>query len=107
MTPALAGVPRPWQMSLSSYTGRSVVEPLLVSLRGSAGITVSDNQPYDLDPAFDYTIPFHAMRRDLRYLQIEFRQDKVADAKDQAVWAWRLATALSSGLSISLRSSAR
>ncbi len=96
MTPALAGVPRPWQISLSSHTDRSLVDPLLAALRRPGDITVGDNQPYDLDPSFDYTIPFHAMRRHLRYLQVEFRQDEIADAKGQAAWAQRLYQAISS-----------
>jgi predicted N-formylglutamate amidohydrolase len=95
MTPVLAGVPRPWQISLSSHSDRSLVDPLLAVLRRPADITVGDNQPYDLNPAFDYSIPFHAMRRDLPYFQIEFRQDEIADAKGQAAWAQRLAAALS------------
>jgi len=103
MTPALAGVSLPWQISLSSHTDRSVVEPLLVSLRGSADSTVGDNQPYDLDRAL--TTPFRSMRRNLRYLQIEFRQDEVADAKGETAWARHLAVALSSVLRISLQSS--
>jgi predicted N-formylglutamate amidohydrolase len=104
MTPILAGVPRPWQISLSSHTDRSIVEPLLETLRRPGDITVGDNQPYDLNPAFDYSIPFHAMRRSLPYLQIEFRQDEIADAKGQAAWAQRLAAALPRVLTISLRS---
>jgi predicted N-formylglutamate amidohydrolase len=104
MTPVLAGIPRPWQISLSSHTDRSLVDPLLAALRRPADITVGDNQPYDLDPAFDYSIPFHAMRRHLPYLQIEFRQDEIAEAKGQAAWAQRLAAALSSIQTISLQS---
>ena len=104
MTPVLAGIPRPWQISLSSHTDRSVVDPLLTTLRRPGDITVGDNQPYDLDPAFDYSVPFHAMRRSLRYLQIEFRQDEIVDAKGQAAWAQRLAAALSSVLPVSLQS---
>jgi predicted N-formylglutamate amidohydrolase len=94
MTPVLAGLPRPWQISVSSHTDRGLVDPLLGALRRPGDITVGDNQPYDLDPSFDYSIPFHAMRRRLRYLQIEFRQDEIADATGQAAWAQRLATAL-------------
>ncbi len=95
MTPVLAGVARPWQISLSSYTDRSIVDPLLEKLRRTLGdAVVGDNQPYDLDPAIDFSIPFHAMRRNLPYLQIEFRQDEVADSEGQAAWAQRLAAAL-------------
>jgi predicted N-formylglutamate amidohydrolase len=104
MTPVLGGVPRPWQISLSSHSDRSLVDPLLETLRRPGDITVGDNQPYDLDPAFDYTIPFHAMRRGLRYLQIEFRQDEIAGARGQAAWARCLAAALPTMLPTSLRS---
>ena len=90
MTPVLAGVPRPWQISLSSHTDRSSVEPVLATLRRRGDITVGDNQPYDLDPAVDYSVPFHALRHNLPYLQIEFRQDVVADSQGQAAWAQRL-----------------
>jgi predicted N-formylglutamate amidohydrolase len=95
MTPSLAGVPRPWQISLSSHRDRSLVEPMLEALRHPGDVTVGDNQPYNLDPAVDYTIPFHAMRRNMPHLQVEFRQDEVADAAGQSRWARRFAAALS------------
>jgi predicted N-formylglutamate amidohydrolase len=94
MTPSLAGSSRPWQIALSSYRDRSLVEPVLAALRAPGEITVGDNQPYDLDPSVDYSTPFHAMRRNMAYLQMEFRQDEVAEAHGQAVWARRFAAAL-------------
>ena len=42
----------------------------------------------------DYSIPFHAMRRGLRHLQVEFRQDEIGDEASQGRWASRLARAL-------------
>jgi predicted N-formylglutamate amidohydrolase len=95
MTASLAGIARPWQIALSSYTDRSLVDPLLTALRRPGDVTVGDNQPYDLDPAVDYSTPFHALRRNLRHLQVEFRQDEVADEPGQSRWAARFATALS------------
>ena len=95
MTPALAGAARPWQIALSSHKDRSLVEPMLEALRRPGDITVGDNERYDLDPAVDYSIPFHAMRRNMPYLQVEFRQDEVADAAGQVTWARRFAKALS------------
>jgi predicted N-formylglutamate amidohydrolase len=68
---------------------------LLAALRGPGDIVVGDNQPYDLDPAVDYSTPFHALRRSLPHLQIEFRQDEIADQQGQKRWAERLAAALS------------
>jgi predicted N-formylglutamate amidohydrolase len=98
MTANLAGVARPWQISLSTYKDRSLAEPLLEALRRPGDVTVGDNQPYDLDPAVDYSTPFHAMRRGLPHLQVEFRQDEVAQPEGQSRWASRFAQALSAVL---------
>jgi predicted N-formylglutamate amidohydrolase len=94
MTPSLSGSVRPWQIALSSHRDRSLVEPVLENLRRPGDITVGDNEPYDLDPAVDYSIPFHAMRRNMPYLQVEFRQDEVAERTGQVRWARRFAEAL-------------
>jgi predicted N-formylglutamate amidohydrolase len=94
MTPSLAGSARPWQIALSSYRDRSLVEPMLAALRVSDDIMVGDNQPYDLDPAVDYSTPFHAMRRNMPHLQVEFRQDEISDPAGQLQWARRFADAL-------------
>ena len=94
MTPSLAGAPRPWQISLSSYRDRSLVDPLLAALRRPGDVVVGDNQPYALDPAIDYSTPFHALRRGLPHLQVEFRQDEIAGAEGQRAWALRFARAL-------------
>lgn len=87
MTECLAGIARPWQIAFSSHNDRSLVEPMLEALRRPGDVTVGDNQPYHVDPAVDYSTPFHAMRRNMPYLQVEFRQDEVASAAGQARWA--------------------
>jgi len=91
MTDCLKGDLRPWPVSLSSYHDRTMVEPLLKELRQ---FSVGDNQPYDLDPKVDYTTPHHALRRGLRHLQVEFRQDEIADAAGRKLWADRFGEAL-------------
>jgi len=97
MTDSLAGVARPWQISLSSNTERSLTDRVLASLRAPGDVAVGDNQPYDLDPAMDYSVPYHAQRRGLAYLQVEFRQDEIADTAGQRRWAERFARALLRG----------
>jgi len=94
MAPSLAGQARPWKIALSSHLDRRLVDPLLAALRLPGDAPVGDNQPYDLDPEVDYSIPFHAMRRGLQHLQVEFRQDEIADASGQRRWALRFAHAL-------------
>lgn len=95
MAASLAGNSRPWQIALSSHGDRHLVEPMLAALRRRGDLTVGDNQPYRLDPAVDFTIPRHAMRRNWPYLQVEFRQDEVADPVGQRSWAQRFVDALS------------
>ncbi len=108
MTPRLGAATRPWQIALSSYLDRSLAEPLLEKLRLLAGgIVVGDNEPYDLDPAVDYSVPFHAMRRGLKHLQVEFRQDEIEDAAGQGRWATKFAEALNATQASSLPSQAR
>jgi len=99
MTASLAGHARPWQIALSSYLDRSLADPVLAALRRPGDVMVGDNQPYDLDPAVDYSIPFHALRRGLPHLQVEFRQDEIQDSAAQHRWALRFAQAVSDTIS--------
>jgi predicted N-formylglutamate amidohydrolase len=94
MTPVLDGRSRPWQIALSSYDDRRLIEPLLEALRAPGDLVVGDNEPYCIELAVDYSIPFHALRRGLLHLQVEFRQDEIADAAAQRRWALRFAEAL-------------
>lgn len=94
MTANLSGTPRPWQIALSSHIDRTLTDPTLAALRLGGDIVVGDNQPYNLDPSVDYSTPFHALRRGLLHLQVEFRQDELADADAQRRWALRFAEAL-------------
>lgn len=94
MTASLAGKPRPWQIAISSHLDRSLADPVLAALRRPGDVVVGDNQPYDLDPKLDYSIPFHALRRGLQQIQVEFRQDEIADTASQHQWALRFAHAL-------------
>ena len=94
MTDSMRGVFRPWPVSLSSYEDRTLVDPLLEALRVSNEFPVGDNQPYDLDPQVDYSTPFHAIRRGVRHLQVEFRQDGIGLEEGQKLWAGRFGDAL-------------
>ena len=95
MTPSLGGQHRPWQIAFSSYaSNRSLSDRLIEELRRPGDITVGDNQPYDLDPEVDYSVPAHALSRHLPYVQVEFRQDEVTLAAQQISWAERFAQAL-------------
>ncbi len=94
MTENLAGAVRPWEIALSSHRDRTLAEPLIAALRTPGDVVIGDNQPYDLDPAIDFTTPFHAMQRGLPHIQVEFRQDKVHDEYGQQQMAARFTAAL-------------
>jgi predicted N-formylglutamate amidohydrolase len=87
MTPSMGGIARPWQIAVCWAEDRRLSVPMLDALRARGGITVGDNQPYSLHPVEDYSTPVHALRRGLRHLQIEFRQDEIADRAGQQRWA--------------------
>lgn len=99
MTPIMNGFARPWQIAISWHRDRRLSLEVLDALRQVPGITVGDNQPYALDPAEDYSVPEHAIRRGLRHVQVEFRQDEVATAQGIARWAGIFEDALRSALS--------
>jgi len=94
MTASLAGEPRPWQIAISSHLDRRIAEPVLAALRRPGDIVVGDNQPYVLNPEIDYSIPFHALRRGLPHLQVEFRQNEILGPTTQYRWALRFAQTL-------------
>lgn len=81
-TPALQAVARPWRFGVLHRGDSSLSSRMLALLRQALGEAVGDNQPYAMD-AIDYTVPFHADARGLDYLELETRQDLIADQAGQ------------------------
>ena len=67
---------------------------LLELLRAEGDLAVGDNAPYAITGTSDYTVPAHAERRGLPHVEIEIRQDLIADQAGQSAWAARLARLL-------------
>ena len=80
-TPAMDGVARPWQVGVL-HQGNALSLAALGWLQARPGLTVGDNEPYAMDH-IDYTAPVHAQRRGLEYLELETRQDLIADEAGQ------------------------
>ena len=78
-TPRMGGFDRPWTFGVLHARNSPVSDAALELLRGEPGEVVGDNQPYAMDE-FDYTAPTHAAARGLDYLDLEVRQDLIADA---------------------------
>lgn len=99
MTPVMKGFARPWQIAMCSAADRRLNDPVLAALRRRGDIAVGDNEPYTLDTVEDYSVPYHAMRRNLQHLQVEFRQDEVASPDGQRRWADIFGTCVERALS--------
>ena len=85
-TPRLQDDVRPWHVGVL-HGGRSPAsETLLRLLRDEGDLAVGDNQPYAMDGT-DYTAPVHAWARGLDVVELEVRQDLIADADGQARFA--------------------
>lgn len=93
-TPEMKGVKRPWQVGILYHRDKRSAGIMLDLLRQEGDLCVGDNEPYVLTATSDYTIPHHAEGADLPYLEIEIRQDLIADEAGQTSWAQRLARLL-------------
>lgn len=93
-TPSMRAVDRPWQVGLLYNEGDSrFARAMLAAFRRDPALTAGDNQPYSMD-TIDYTIPLHAYPARLPYVEIEIRQDLLADAAGVADWCNRVEQAL-------------
>lgn len=93
-TPVFIGVSRPWHVGVLFNRDARLARPLLGLLRAEGDLTVGENQPYRVTDLTDYTVPVHAERRGLPHVEIEIRQDLIAEPAGQAAWAERLARLL-------------
>jgi predicted N-formylglutamate amidohydrolase len=94
-TPALGdGHARRWHVGVLHLRDTRLAHPLLELLRGEPGLVVGDNEPYAASDATDYSIVEHGERRRLPHVELELRQDLIADEAGQAAWAARLAPLL-------------
>jgi predicted N-formylglutamate amidohydrolase len=81
-TPVFQGFARPWRFGVL-HRGDSDFSRRMIALLGEAfGEAAGDNQPYSMDQ-IDNTIPLHADARGLDYLELEMRQDLIADSAGQ------------------------
>ena len=92
-TPCLGGVPRPWSFGVIREPTSRFSKAVLKQLRAVDGLAVGDNEPYAMD-GVDYSAPTHAMARGLDYLELEMRQDLIADDAGQAAVAGLLQVVL-------------
>jgi predicted N-formylglutamate amidohydrolase len=79
-TPVMGEAARPWRYGVLHLGASAFSDAVLARLREALGeAAVGDNQPYRMDET-DFTIPHHAVARGLDYVELEVRQDLLADA---------------------------
>ena len=93
-TPVFKGVSRPWHAGILYNRDARFARLLLALLRAEPGLVVGDNEPYAIGDLTDYTVPVHGEQRGLPHVEIEIRQDLIAEAVGQAEWAGLLARLL-------------
>lgn len=90
-TPALATCdkPRPWHVGVL-YNEDDRAARIAIPLLEAEGLVVGDQLPYS-GRILNATMNRHAEAHGRPYLGIEIRQDQIADAEGQAIWAERMA----------------
>jgi predicted N-formylglutamate amidohydrolase len=94
-TPAMQRQARPWRMGVLHRADSALSLRVLGRLRAQLGAAaVGDNQPYQMDGT-DFTVPHHCDPRGIDYLELEVRQDELADPAGCTAMAALIAEALS------------
>jgi predicted N-formylglutamate amidohydrolase len=97
-TPQMNAFDRPWRFGVLHAEDSAYSRAVLTRLQADLGPDfVGDNQPYRMDEV-DFTIPHHCRPRGLDYLELETRQDLIADESGQREVAERLAKLLPEAL---------
>jgi len=90
-TPVYLGVARPWHLGVLYHRDHRLGHLLLNRARREPDLVVGDNQPYAVSDTTDYGIPVHGEQRGIAHVELEIRQDLIADDTGQQLWAARLA----------------
>lgn len=93
-TPVFKGESRAMQVGVLYNRDATLARIMLELLRAEGDLVVGDNAPYAVSDTSDYGVPVHAERRGLAHMEIEIRQDLIAEDAGQAAWAARLARLL-------------
>jgi predicted N-formylglutamate amidohydrolase len=93
-TPTMSGQDRPWHIGILHNGGNERFARILLDLlKREDDIIAGDNEPYRMDET-DYTVPRHAFSNGLAYVEIEIRQDLIADPRSQTRMGNRFAALL-------------
>ncbi|MGA2189436.1 MAG: N-formylglutamate amidohydrolase [Steroidobacteraceae bacterium] len=94
MTPVFKGVRREMHAAVLYNRDRRFAGLVLDALRREPGLVIGDNEPYFVSDDTDYSVPRHGEARGLPHVEIEIRQDLIAEGAGQDEWARRLSRVL-------------
>ena len=94
MTNIFKGVRREMHAAVLYNRDRRFAGLVLEELRRERDLVIGDNEPYFVSDETDYSIPRHGEARGLLHVEIEIRQDLIADDEGQGRWAERMYSVL-------------
>lgn len=97
-TPVFKSIGRQWHVGVLYNRDPGFARIVLDLLEREGDLVVGDNEPYRVGDLTDYTIPVHGERRGLPHVELEIRQDLIAEEAGQRAWAERLARILPEAL---------
>lgn len=96
-TPIYRGDARRWHGGVLHGPDTRLVTPVQ-ELLTAEGLTIGDNEPYRVSEQTDYGAIVYGERPGNLYVELEIRQDLIADGPGQEEWAERLARVLPAAL---------
>lgn len=98
-TPVIAGwgherQERPWHIGVLFDRDERLAQPLLAALRRRGDLVVGENEPYSGRNGHGYSLDHHGTARGLAHVELEMRQDLIADDAGVAHFAGILAETL-------------
>lgn len=98
-TPVIAGWgherrERPWHIGVLFDRDERLARPLLAALRGRGDLVIGENEPYSARNGHGFSLAHHGASRGLPHVELEIRQDMIADDAGAARMAGILAEAL-------------
>ena len=93
-TPTFMGESRPWHAGMLYNRDVRLGRGLLELLRQEPGLVIGDNEPYSVSDLSDYGVVVYGERRGIPHVEIEIRQDLLADEAGWLAWGRRFARLL-------------
>ena len=93
-TPVYRSVGRPWHAGVLHLHDPRLALRVLAELSRESGLVVGNNEPYAASELTDYGIIEHGEARGLPHVELEVRQDLLADESGVEAWSERLSRVL-------------